>query len=267
MLEPLTLNMLINYWEKMLKKRIIPCLDVKDGRVVKGINFIDLVDAGDPVEQAKFYSDNGADEICFLDISASLEKRDTILSVLKRTAEQVFIPLTVGGGIKSIENIKDSLMAGADKVSINSAAIKNPDIIKNASEHFGSQCIVVAIDVKKSGSSWVVYSHGGTINTNIEAFSWLEKTQSLGAGEILLTSMDRDGTKLGFDIELLSKASKVLDIPLIASGGVGKIDHFYEGVNSGKADALLAASVFHFNEISIMEVKEFLKKNNIAVRL
>ena len=251
---------------RMLKKRIIPCLDVKDGRVVKGINFIDLVDAGDPVEQAKFYSENGADEICFLDISASLEERDTMLDVLKKTAEEVFIPLTVGGGIKSIENIKDSLMAGADKVSINSAAIKNPDIIKNASEHFGNQCIVVAIDVKKIGPSWMVHSHGGTINTNIEAFGWLEKTQNLGAGEILLTSMDRDGTKLGFDIELLSKASKILDIPLIASGGVGKIDHFYEGAEKGRADALLAASVFHFNEISIMEVKEFLKTKNIAVR-
>jgi len=251
----------------MLKKRIIPCLDVKDGRVVKGINFIDLVDAGDPVEQAKFYSENGADEICFLDISASVEERDTMLDVLKKTAEEVFIPLTVGGGIKSIENIKDSLMAGADKVSINSAAIKNPDIIKNASEHFGNQCIVVAIDVKKIGPSWMVHSHGGTINTNIEAFGWLEKTQNLGAGEILLTSMDRDGTKLGFDIELLNKASKILDIPLIASGGVGKIDHFYEGADKGRADALLAASVFHFNEISIMEVKEFLKTKNIAVRL
>ena len=251
----------------MLKKRIIPCLDVKRGRVVKGINFIDLVDAGDPVEQAKFYSENGADEICFLDISASLEERDTMLDVLKKTAEEVFIPLTVGGGIKSIENIKDSLMAGADKVSINSAAIKNPDIIKNASEHFGNQCIVVAIDVKKIGPSWMVHSHGGTINTNIDAFSWLEKTQNLGAGEILLTSMDRDGTKLGFDTELLSKASKILDIPLIASGGVGKIDHFYEGAYKGQADALLAASVFHFNEISIMEVKEFLKTKNIAVRL
>ena len=251
----------------MLKKRIIPCLDVKDGRVVKGINFIDLVDAGDPVEQAKFYSENGADEICFLDISASLEERDTMLDVLKKTAEEVFIPLTVGGGIKSIKNIKDSLMAGADKVSINSAAIKDPDIIKYASEHFGSQCIVVAIDVKKTGSSWTVHSHGGTINTNIEALSWLEKSQNLGAGEILLTSMDRDGTKLGFDLDLLREAAKILDIPLIASGGVGKIEHFYEGASIGKADALLAASVFHFNEISIMDVKEYLKKNNIEVRL
>ena len=251
----------------MLKKRIIPCLDVKDGRVVKGINFIDLVDAGDPVEQAKFYSENGADEICFLDISASIEERDTMLGILTKTAEEVFIPLTVGGGIKSIKNIKDSLMSGADKVSINSAAIKNPDIIKNASEHFGSQCIVVAIDVKKIGSSWMVYSHGGTINTNIEALNWLEKSQKLGAGEILLTSMDRDGTKLGFDLELLEEANKILDIPLIASGGVGKIDHFYDGAKIGKADALLAASVFHFNEISIMDVKKFLKNNNINVRI
>ena len=251
----------------MLKKRIIPCLDVKDGRVVKGINFIDLVDAGDPVEQAKFYSENGADEICFLDISASLEERDTMLSVLKKTAEEVFIPLTVGGGIKSIKNIKDSLMAGADKVSINSAAINNPNIIKNASEHFGSQCIVAAIDVKKTGSSWTVYSHGGTINTDIEALSWLEKIQKLGAGEILLTSMDRDGTKLGFDLELLREANKILDIPLIASGGVGTKEHFYEGAQIGQADALLAASVFHFDEISILEVKQFLKKNNIDVRI
>jgi len=251
----------------MLKKRIIPCLDVKDGRVVKGINFIDLVDAGDPVEQAKFYSENGADEICFLDISASLEERDTMLSVLKKTAEEVFIPLTVGGGIKSIKNIKDSLMAGADKVSINSAAINNPNIIKNASEHFGSQCIVVAIDVKKTGSSWTVYSHGGTINTDIEALSWLEKIQKLGAGEILLTSMDRDGTKLGFDLELLREANKILDIPLIASGGAGTKEHFYEGAQIGQADALLAASVFHFDEISILEVKQFLKKNNIDVRI
>ena len=251
----------------MLKKRIIPCLDVKDGRVVKGINFIDLVDAGDPVEQAKFYSENGADEICFLDISASLEERGTMLSVLKKTAEEVFIPLTVGGGIKSIKNIKDSLMAGADKVSINSAAINNPSIIKNASEHFGRQCIVVAIDVKKIGSSWIVHSHGGTIKTGIEALSWLEKTQKLGAGEILLTSMDRDGTKLGFDLELLIEANKILDIPLIASGGVGTKEHFYEGAQIGQADALLAASVFHFNEISILDVKQFLKKNNIDVRI
>jgi cyclase len=251
----------------MLKKRIIPCLDVKDGRVVKGINFIDLVDAGDPVQQAKFYSENGADEICFLDISASLEERDTILSVLKKTAEEVFIPITVGGGIKSIKNIKNSLMAGADKVSINSAAINNPSIIKEASEHFGSQCIVVAIDVKKIGSGWMVHSHGGTVNTNIDALSWLEQTQEFGAGEILLTSMDRDGTKLGFDLELLGKASKILKIPLIASGGVGTKEHFYEGVKIGHADALLAASVFHFNEISILEVKEFLNKNKINVRL
>ena len=251
----------------MLKKRIIPCLDVKDGRVVKGINFIDLVDAGDPVEQAKFYSENGADEICFLDISASLEERDTMLNVLKKTAEEVFIPLTVGGGIKSIENIKDSLMAGADKVSINSAAIKNPDIIKNASEHFGNQCIVVAIDVKKIGTSWMVHSHGGTINTNIEAFSWLEKTQNLGAGEILLTSMDRDGTKSGFDLNLTKEISSSVSIPVIASGGIGEINHFVDGVKKGGASALLAASVFHFGEFSISEVKKHLISQGIDVRM
>ena len=188
----------------MLKKRIIPCLDVKDGRVVKGINFLDLVDAGDPVQQAKFYSENGADEICFLDISASLENRDTILKMVEKTAEEVFIPLTVGGGVKSIENIQNLLKAGADKVSINSAAIKNPDIIKSSSKYFGSQCIVVAVDVKKDNTSWKVYSHGGTKNTNINALDWLKKVEDLGAGEILLTSMDKDGTKSGFDLEVLS---------------------------------------------------------------
>ncbi len=251
----------------MLKKRIIPCLDVKDGRVVKGINFIDLVDAGNPVEQAKFYSENGADEICFLDISASLENRDTITSMVKKTAEEVFIPLTVGGGVKSIENIQSLLKAGADKVSINSAAIKDPDIIKKSSQYFGSQCIVVAVDVKKSNDNWTVYSHGGTQNTGIDAFDWLKKVEELGAGEILLTSMDRDGTKSGFDLEILNKANKILTVPVIASGGVGNIEHFYEGVVFGKADALLAASVFHFNKFSIMDVKKYLKEKNIEVRI
>ena len=251
----------------MLKKRIIPCLDVKDGRVVKGINFVDLVDAGNPVEQAKFYSENGADEICFLDISASIENRETMISMVKRTAEEVFIPLTVGGGIKSIDNIQDLLKAGADKVSINSAAIKDPDIIKSSSKYFGSQCIVVAVDVKKDGNSWKIYSHGGTKNTNIDAFDWLRKVEDLGAGEILLTSMDKDGTKSGFDLEILSLADKLLSIPVIASGGVGSIKHFYEGVEIGKADALLAASVFHFNEFSIMDVKNYLKEKNIEVRI
>jgi imidazoleglycerol phosphate synthase, cyclase subunit len=250
----------------MVKKRIIPCLDVKDGRVVKGINFLNLIDAGDPVEQAKHYSDNGADEICFLDISASLENRNTMVNVVKKTANEVFIPLTVGGGISSIENIQALLKAGADKVSINSAAIKNPNIIKEASEYFGNQCIVVAVDAKKHNNDWFVYSHGGTKKTDLLALNWIEKVQNLGAGEILLTSMDRDGTKSGFDNELLSKVSEFLKIPVIASGGVGALDHFYEGVIKGKADALLAASVFHFNEISIKEVKKYLRERNINIR-
>ncbi len=250
----------------MVKTRIIPCLDVKDGRVVKGINFLNLIDAGDPVEQAKHYSANGADEICFLDISASLENRDTMVNVVKKTANEVFIPLTVGGGISSIENIQALLKAGADKVSINSAAIKDPNIIKEASEYFGNQCIVVAVDAKRKGNDWYVYSHGGTKKTDLPALNWIKKVQNLGAGEILLTSMDKDGTKSGFDNELLSKVSEFLKIPLIASGGVGSLDHFYEGVAKGKADALLAASVFHFNEISIKEVKKYLKYKNINIR-
>ena len=251
----------------MLKKRIIPCLDVKDGRVVKGINFLDLIDAGDPVAQAKFYSENGADEICFLDISASLENRDTIINMVEKTAQEVFIPLTVGGGIKSIDNIQSLLRAGADKVSINSAAITNPNIIKKSSNFFGSQCIVVAVDVKKDESGWKVYSHGGTRNTGIDALTWLKKVENLGAGEILLTSMDRDGTKSGFDLEILSMANEIVNIPIIASGGVGSMKHFYDGVTIGKADALLAASVFHFNEFSVMDVKNYLKKYNIEVRI
>ena len=251
----------------MLKTRIIPCLDVKDGRVVKGINFLDLVDAGDPVKQASYYSQNGADEICFLDISASLEKRNTMLNIVRKTAEEVFIPLTVGGGISSIHNIRSLLKAGADKVSINSAAIINQKIVQESSDYFGSQCIVVAVDVKKIENDWIVFSHGGTINTNINALEWLEKVQELGAGEILLTSMDKDGTKSGFDIELLKVATNILQIPVIASGGVGAKEHFFEGVFEGGASALLAASVFHFNEFSIKEVKHFLSDRNIEVRL
>ena len=251
----------------MVKVRIIPCLDVKNGRVVKGINFVDLVDAGDPVEQAKHYSENGADEICFLDISASLENRDTMVNVVKKTANEVFIPLTVGGGISSIENIQSLLKAGADKVSINSAAINNPNIIKQSSEYFGNQCIVVAVDAKKIDNDWYVFSHGGTKNTGMFALDWISKVQELGAGEILLTSMDKDGTKSGFDINLLSEVSKFVTVPVIASGGVGKLEHFYEGVNKGKANALLAASVFHFNEISIKEVKEYLINKKIEIRL
>jgi len=251
----------------MLKTRIIPCLDVKDGRVVKGINFLDLVDAGDPVKQASYYSQNGADEICFLDISASLENRNTMINVVQKTAEEVFIPLTVGGGISSIQNIRSLLKAGADKVSINSAAIKNQKIVQESADHFGSQCIVVAVDVKKIENDWIVFSHGGTIDTNINALKWLERIQELGAGEILLTSMDKDGTKSGFDIELLKAATKILQIPVIASGGVGEKKHFFEGVFEGGASALLAASVFHFNEFSIKEVKQYLSDKNINVRL
>ena len=251
----------------MVKIRIIPCLDVKNGRVVKGINFLNLIDAGDPVEQAKHYSDNGADEICFLDISASLENRDTMVNVVEKTANEVFIPLTVGGGISSIENIHALLKAGADKVSINSAAIKDPNIVKRSSEYFGNQCIVVAVDAKKHNNDWYVYSHGGTNKTDLLALNWIEKVQELGAGEILLTSMDKDGTKSGFDNELLHKVSEFLKIPLIASGGVGTLNHFYEGVVEGKADALLAASVFHFNEFTIKDVKSFLKEKKINIRL
>tara|TARA_B100001248_G_scaffold261873_1_gene254738 strand:+ start:2534 stop:3289 length:756 start_codon:yes stop_codon:yes gene_type:complete len=251
----------------MVKVRIIPCLDVKDGRVVKGINFIDLIDAGDPVEQAKHYSENGADEICFLDISASIEQRDTMVNVVRKTANEVFIPLTVGGGISSVENIQSLLKAGADKVSINSAAINEPDIVKKSSEYFGNQCIVIAVDAKKINNDWYVFSHGGTKKTDLLALNWIEHVQKLGAGEILLTSMDKDGTKSGFDIELLKKVSEFLEIPLIASGGVGNLNHFYEGVAKGNANALLAASVFHFNEISIKEVKEYLLKKNIEIRI
>ena len=251
----------------MLKIRIIPCLDVKNGRVVKGINFLNLIDAGDPIEQAKYYSDNGADEICFLDISASIEKRTTMIKVVEKTAENVFIPLTVGGGIRSVENIRDLLKAGADKVSINTAAILNERLIAESSQQFGSQCIVAAVDAKKQKNNWTVFSHGGTKNTGIDAIKWMKNLQKLGAGEILLTSMDRDGTKSGFDTSLLKTATNILNIPVIASGGVGKLRHFKEGATIGGASALLAASVFHFGEFSISEVKSYLRKENISVRI
>ena len=251
----------------MLKVRVIPCLDVKDGRVVKGINFLDLVDAGDPVEQASLYSRSGADEICFLDISASLEKRKTMINMVAKTAEQVFIPMTVGGGVNSIDDIRSLLRVGADKISINTAAITNELLIRESSERFGSQCIVVAVDVKKINNDWVVYSHGGTKKTNINALLWLEKLEKLGAGEILLTSMDRDGTKTGFDIDLLKKTSEILSIPVIASGGVGRLKHFEEGIKKGRANAVLAASVFHFGKYSILDVKQFLASKNIPVRM
>ncbi len=251
----------------MLKIRIIPCLDVKNGRVVKGINFLNLKDAGDPIEQAKYYSENGADEICFLDISASLEKRKTMIDIVAKTAEKVFIPLTVGGGVNSLEDIRNLLKAGADKVSINTAAILNEKLIAEASQRFGSQCIVGAVDAKKQNDNWIVFSHGGTKKTDIDAIEWMEKLQKLGAGEILLTSMDKDGTKSGFDLELLKITTKKLSIPVIASGGVGSLQDFKDGVIVGGASALLAASVFHYNEYSISDVKEYLKNENIEVRL
>ena len=252
----------------MLKNRIIPCLDVKDGRVVKGINFVDLVDAGDPVEQASVYNNNGADEICFLDITASSDKRDILLDTVKKTAECCFVPLTVGGGVRSVQDIRKLLLAGADKVSINTAAIKNPELIKESSNKFGSQCIVVAIDAKKTkDSTWTVYTHGGREPTNLDAIEFAKLAEKNGAGEILLTSMDRDGTKEGYDIELTKKISSSLNIPVIASGGVGNLEHLKDGILDGGASAVLAASIFHFGEYSIQEAKEYLKKENVPVRI
>ena len=251
----------------MLKIRVIPCLDVNNGRVVKGVNFVDLKDAGDPVEQAKIYNDEGADELCFLDITASSDNRDTLLGIVQKTAENCFIPLTVGGGVRTVIDIQKLLYAGADKISINTAAILNENLITESSSRFGSQCIVAAVDAKKNYDDWIVYSHGGTKNTGINVLSWLERLQRLGAGEILLTSMDKDGTKDGFDLNLLKKANDILNIPVIASGGVGSLKHFEEGVTIGRANALLAASVFHFAEFSILDVKRYLQKKSIQVRL
>jgi len=252
----------------MLKKRIIPCLDVKDGRVVKGINFVDLIDAGDPVEQASIYNQNGADEICFLDITASSDKRDILLDTVKKTAECCFVPLTVGGGVRSIQDIRNLLLAGADKVSINTAAINNPNLIKESANKFGSQCIVVAIDAKKTkDNNWEVFTHGGRQPTQLNALEFAKLAQENGAGEILLTSMDRDGTKEGYDIELTKKISSSLNIPVIASGGAGNLEHLKDGIIKGGSSAVLAASIFHFGEFSIQEAKEYLKKENVPVRL
>lgn len=255
----------------MLAKRIIPCLDVKDGRVVKGTNFLHLKDAGDPVEIASLYDKQGADELTFLDITASHENRNIILDVVKKTAEQVFMPLTVGGGIRSTDDIRRLLIAGADKVSINTAAIKEPEFIAKAARRFGSQCIVIAIDAKKIRSNcdtpqWEVYINGGRTATGIDAVAWARAAEKRGAGEILLTSMDCDGTKDGFDIALNRTVSEAVNIPIIASGGAGKVEHFYDVFTSGKADAALAASVFHYREISIQTVKEYLIKNGINMR-
>jgi len=252
----------------MLAKRIIPCLDVDKGRVVKGINFLNLKDAGDPVELARFYDEAGADELVFLDITASFEERKTILDVVKRTAAEVFIPFTLGGGLRNIEDIRNALLAGADKVSLNTAAVKTPEIIKQASEQFGSQCIVVAVDARQTNkNSWEVYIKGGREATGIDVISWVKEVEKLGAGEILLTSMDRDGTKLGYDLELTQKVSRSVKIPVIASGGVGNIEHIYEGLTLGEADAALAASIFHYGEYSIYETKVYLKERGVNVRL
>ena len=252
----------------MLKKRIIPCLDVKDGRVVKGINFIELKDAGDPVEQAKIYSESGADEICFLDITASSENRDTLTDIVKKTAKECFVPLTVGGGVRTIENIRELLLAGADKVSINTEAVKNIEFVKVAAKKFGSQCIVVAIDAKKvSEDRWEIFTHGGKNQTGIDAVKFAKKVEDNGAGEVLLTSMDKDGTKSGYDVDLLKKITKTLNIPLIASGGAGRLDHFYDGIVKGGASAVLAASIFHYGEYKIRDVKEYLNSKNVSVRL
>ncbi|WP_456434926.1 imidazole glycerol phosphate synthase subunit HisF [Thermovibrio ammonificans] len=252
----------------MLAKRIIPCLDVKDGRVVKGVNFVNLIDAGDPVENAKVYDEQGADELVFLDITASYEKRAIMLDVVKRTAEQVFMPLTVGGGVRTVEDIRNLLNAGADKVSINTAAVKNPQLITEGAKLFGSQCIVVAIDAKRvAPGKWEVFIHGGRTPTGIDAVEWAKEVVDRGAGEILLTSMDRDGTKAGYDIELTRAISEAVSVPVIASGGAGKKEHFYEGLVEGKADAVLAASVFHFKEISIPELKAYLKERGVWVRV
>ena len=253
----------------MLKTRIIPCLDVKDGRVVKGTNFINLRDAGDPVEIAKLYNDKGADELCFLDISASQENRNTTYEIVKKTAEQCFMPLTVGGGVRTDSEVEKLLNHGADKVSFNSAAVSNPSLIPLAANKFGSQCIVVAIDAKFSLSmnDWEVFTHGGTRPTGIKVAEFAKTMAENGAGEILLTSMDKDGVKDGYDIKLLKTITQLVGIPVIASGGAGKVEHFLEAVKDGGASALLAASVFHFNEISIFEVKEFLNKSYVPMRM
>ncbi len=267
----------------MLTKRIIPCLDVKDGRVVKGVNFVDLMDAGDPVEVAKIYEAQGADELVFLDITASHEKRDIILDVVSRTSEEVFMPLTVGGGIRELADIRKLLNAGCDKVSINTAGINNPLFIKESAKYFGSQCIVVAIDAKRKNNdypanqpltkeqlckvSWEIYTHGGRTPTGIDALVWAAKVAELGAGEILLTSMDCDGTKGGYDLELTRAISQLVNIPVIASGGVGQLGHLYDGVTYGQADAALAASIFHYGEYSILQAKEYLKDRGVTIRI
>jgi cyclase len=252
----------------MLKTRIIPCLDVNNGRVVKGVNFVDLIDAGDPVEQAKLYDKQGADELCFLDITASSDNRETIYDVITDVAEHCFMPLTVGGGVRTVNDVRKLLLAGADKVGINTAAVNNPDFVAEAANKFGSQCIVVSLDVREtSDNKYEIYTHGGRKETGIDAIEWAKTMVANGAGEILLTSMDRDGTKSGFDTKLTKIITDIVNVPVIASGGVGTVEHFAEGVTEGHANALLAASVFHFGELSIPEVKKYMASQNIPVRL
>ena len=252
----------------MHTKRIIPCLDVKAGRVVKGTNFVELKDAGDPVELAEIYDKEQADELVFLDITASVEKRKSVLDVINKTAGQVFMPLTVGGGISTVEDIRNALKAGADKTSVNSAAVRNPDLIRDGARFFGNQCIVLAVDAKRRGeNSWEVYVNGGRTPTGLDALTWIKKAVSLGAGEILLTSMDADGTKNGYDIPLTRAVSESVNVPVIASGGAGTLEHFYDVLTLGKADAVLAASVFHYKEFTIKQVKEYLNSKGVEVRL
>lgn len=254
----------------MLAKRIIPCLDVKDGRVVKGVNFLNLRDAGDPVEAAQIYDRQGADELVFLDITASHEKRKIIIDVVRRTAQRIFMPLTVGGGINSADEIRALLRAGADKVSINTAAVRRPDFVREAAEMFGSQCIVVAIDAKRrpdQQSGWEVFTHGGRMTTGLDAIAWAQQVESLGAGEILLTSMDRDGTQAGYDLDLTRYITDAVCIPVIASGGVGSLEHLYQGLTTGGADAVLAASIFHFGEHTVGDAKAYLHAHGVVVRL
>lgn len=251
----------------MLSKRIIPCLDIDKGRVVKGVNFINLVDAGDPVEIAKAYDKIGADEIVFLDITASSDGRKTAVDILHRASEQVFIPLTVGGGLRSADDFRELLFAGADKIAVNSAAIRNPSLITEAAAKFGAQCVVLAVDAKRNAAgSWDVYLNGGRVNTGLDAIEWIEKAVSLGAGEVLLTSMDKDGTKSGYDIELTRRAAEAVNVPVIASGGAGKMQDFADVLTEGKADAALAASLFHFGEIEMKDLKEYLAARGIPVR-
>ncbi len=252
----------------MLKSRIIPCLDVNNGRVVKGTNFVNLRDAGDPVEVAKIYDEQGADEVCFLDITASHENRDTIYDIVRQTAEVCFMPLTVGGGVSKIEHIRTLLLSGADKVSINSAAVKDNNFVRYAADKYGSQCIVVAVDAKKNDAQnkWEVYTHGGRINTEIDVLHYVERIVSLGAGELLITSMDKDGTRSGFDNILVKKITDIVNVPVIASGGVGNLQHLVDGIKLGHADAVLAASIFHFGEYTINEAKQYMKERGINVR-